>query len=108
MRAEAEAEQIPDLRSEWHEVSLVRVAVLERVVVQRFRADRRDAEPGDVRGERDRERAHVRMRRAEIGHVAVAERVLGRAVGMSSGEGTVVQEDRPRSDGETASHRGRK
>ena len=102
MLAEAEAEQVAHARPERDEVALVRVAVLEAEVVQRLRADARDTERRDVGGERTRVGAGIRIRRTELGHVAVAERVLGGALGMRRGERAVVEEHRPRSDGQPA------
>ena len=106
MLAEAEAEQVARARPERDEVALVRVAVLEAQVVQCFRADAGDTERRDVGGERPRVLAGIGVGGAELGHVAVAERVLGGALGVGRGERAVVEEDRPRAHGEPALARG--
>ena len=100
--AEAEPEEIAHPRAERDEVALVRVAVLEAQVVQRLRADAGDTERRDVGGERARVGAGIRIRGTELGHVPVAEGVLGRALGVRRGERAVVEEHRPRPDGEPA------
>ena len=46
--------------------------------------------------------AGVRVRRTELGDVAVAEGVLGSALGVRGGQGAVVQEHSPGPDGEPA------
>ena len=105
--AEAQTEEIAHPRAERDEVALVCVPVLEAQVVQRLRADAGDAECRDVGRERAGVGASVWMRRAELGHVPVAERVLGRALGVRGGERAVVEEHRPGSDGQPAPIRGR-
>ena len=75
--------------------------------MERLRADARDTERRDVGGERARVGAGVGIRRAELGHVPVAERVLGRALGVRRGERAVVEEHRPRPDREPAPVGGR-
>ena len=80
----------------------MRVAVLEPQVVECLRADAGDAERRDVGGERAGVGAGIRVRGTELGHVAVAERVLGGALGVRRGERAVVEEDRPRSHGQPA------
>ena len=103
--AEAEAEQVARLRPELDQVPLVLVAVLGRVVVERLGEDRPDVVAAHVGHERARVRAHVGMRRAEVGRVAVAEGVDGDAVLVLVGP-VGVQEDRPRVDAHAA--RGRR
>ena len=70
--------------------------------MERLRADACDTERRDVGGERACVGAGVGVRRAELGHVPVAERVLGRALGVRRGERAVVEEHRPRPDREPA------
>ena len=100
--AEAKAEKVSDPRAERDEVALVRVAVLEPQVVERLRGDPGDSERGDVGGEGAGVGAGVGIRRTQLGDVAVAERVLGRALGMCRCERAVVEEHRPCSDREPA------
>jgi hypothetical protein len=69
--------------------------VLEPVVVERFRCDRVDAETSDLGGEHTRVGANVRVRRAEVGDVGVAERVFRRAIRKRVGERSVVEEHGP-------------
>ena len=104
--AEAQTEEVTHPRAERDEVALVGVPVLEAEVVQRLGADAGDAECRDVGRERAGVGAGVWMRRAELGHVPVAERVLGCALGVRGGERAVVEEHRPRSDGQPAPIRG--
>ena len=85
----------------------MRVAVLEAQVVQCLRADAGHAELRDVGGERACVFAGIRIGGAELGHVAVAEGVLGRALGMRGGEGAVVEEHGPGADGQPAPAGGR-
>ena len=78
--AEAEPEEEPRAVAELDEVALVVVAVLEPVVVQRLGEDRGHLVAADIRDERAHVGADVRVCGAEVGRVAVAERVLGVAV----------------------------
>ena len=75
--------------------------------MERLGADACDTERGDVRGERAGVGAGVGVRRAELGQVPVAERVLRRALGVRRGERAVVEEHGPCPDGEPAPIRGR-
>ncbi len=102
--AEAETEQVPGTCSELDEVALVVVAVLEPVEVQRLGEDRLDLVARDVGYEGPDVRADIGARRAEVGGVAIAERVLGRAVGVLV-RAVEVEEHRPSVDGEATLRR---
>ncbi len=104
MLAEAEAEQVAGTRAELDEVALVVVAVLEPVIVERLGQDGRHLVAGDVRDERAHIRAHVRVCRAQVGRVEIAERVAGGAVRVLVGA-VGVQEDGPGVDAEPAGGR---
>ncbi len=93
--AEADAEQGLGERAELLEVALVVVAVAQAVEVQRLGADRVHAVPGQLGDQRGRVLADLGVGRAQLGEVAVAEGVGGRAVGVLEAEPVVVAEDRP-------------
>ena len=69
--------------------------MLERVVVERLCDDRRHAQPRNFGPEHTGVCTNVRVRRAKLGDVRVAEGVLRRAVRMTLGERAVVEEHRP-------------
>ena len=80
------------------------IAVLEAVVVQRLRQNGRDLVARDVRDERAHVGADVRVGRAQVGGVKVAEGVAGSTVGVLVGA-VGVEEHRPGVDGEAAGRR---
>jgi hypothetical protein len=95
MVAEAEPEQKAGEGVERDEIALVVVAVLEHVVVERFRDDRGDVVPRDVGDEGSCIGAGVRVCRAEVGRIGVAEGVAGHAV-LKLVQPVCVEEARPR------------
>ncbi len=96
MRAEAEPEQRLGGRAQLLEVALVVVAVAQAVEVQRLRPDCVHAVPGQLGDQGAGVLADLRVGRAQLGEVAVAEGVGGGAVRVFEAEPVVVAEDRPR------------
>ncbi len=95
VRAEADTEQGLGGRAQLLEVALVVVAVAQPVEVQRLGADRVHAVPGQLGDQGQRILADLRVRRAELGEVAVAEGVGRGAVRVGEAEPVVVAEHRP-------------
>src|SRR5215211_5792715 len=95
MITEAQPEQVAADGPGLIEVALVMIAVPEAVEVERLREDGRDLVAGDVRGERAGVRAHVGVRGAQIGQVAIPESVLRGALGVREAQPVVVQEYGP-------------
>src|SRR4051794_2786030 len=73
--AEAQREQEGRQRCDLDERALVVIPVRERQEVERLQQDRVDTARRDIRDERLRIRANIRVRRAQLRQVGVAERV---------------------------------
>jgi hypothetical protein len=91
---EAAPEQKSGDGVERDEIALVVVAVLETVIVEGFGKDRLHLITRDIGGDSPHVGPGIRIRRAELALVEIAERILGRAGGVLAGA-VGVEEDGP-------------